>query len=181
METRYASENYDPHYRFNHLTACGYDDGPHYEWNEKFSFDTFQSTIDQCNRSELNDLDESLCCLEIGSWRTMEDLNQFLLCKTSAIRRMILGQDLDEVIGDTGDSLIPLFLPIEVADRCNKLIIDSLSEQGIDMDVPPITPAVQPEYNQKITRSDEAEGQMVYLWRINSINAWQLVDRRIDE
>lgn len=102
METNYASENYDSHYRVNHLTACGYDDGPHYEWNEKFSFDTFQAAIDKCNESELRDLNDSLQYLRIGSYQYQEDFEEHLSCKISAVRRMILGDDLDHVIGDTG-------------------------------------------------------------------------------
>lgn len=74
--------------------------------------------------------------------------------------------------------MIPVWLPVEVAERCNKLIVDSLNEQGIELDVLPITLAFGPERNEEISESEETEA---YLWRINSLNAWQLVDRRIDE
>lgn len=97
---------------------------------------------------------------------------------------MTLQKSLAEVSGPTGDSVIPLFLPAVVLDRCNELILAALKDHDLPHAEPPIIPALKPPSLEKIQASFEEQGIepcIPAFWRVDSIRAWQLIDRRIDE
>lgn len=90
---------------------------------------------------------------------------------------------LDEVMGETGDSIIPILAPPSVIERCNALITAALEEHGLPRSSEPsLVPALKPQFmDQAVQHTLEGETIMPMLWRIDAIRAWQLIDRRIDE
>lgn len=112
-----------------------------------------------------------------------DHLAEGLNCHPSSIRRMILGKTLSEVLSSAGDSVIPVFLPLPIIDRCNELILGALKDHNIPASEPPITLALRPHLQLQWTElQGTGENNLVpSFWRINAICAWQLIDRRIDE
>lgn len=100
----------------------------------------------------------------------------------SSIRRMVLAETLDEVLSSNGDSLIPIIVPMMVAEKCNQLILDALKEHDLPASAPSLIPALKPGTQQVIeNRSAEGEDLVPMFWHIDAIRAWQQIDRRIDE
>lgn len=105
-----------------------------------------------------------------------------LSVQPSSIRRMILAETLDEVLGSRGDSIIPVILPKMVAEKCNQLILDALKEHGLPAFEPSLIPALKPNRPQVMSnRSAEGEDLVPMFWCIDAVRAWQQIDRRIDE
>lgn len=98
-----------------------------------------------------------------------------------SIRRMILGKDLREVMSSDGNFRIPIFIPPGVVERCNSIIREALKDREIKETVPCLTPAFSEDVMERIRRDPSTDGCTVYLWQIDAMHAWQLVDRRIDE
>lgn len=97
---------------------------------------------------------------------------------------MTLGKTLQEVVGESGDTLVPIFLPPAIIDKCNDLILSALKDHNLPSSVPPLTPALKEQYMQQIGERMARRNNEVLLptlWHIDSITAWQLIDRRIDE
>lgn len=100
----------------------------------------------------------------------------------SKIRRMVLADSLEKVLSSEGDSIIPIILPMNVVEKCNQLVSDALSEHGLPASEPLLIPALKPEFQRPFTkRSTGGENLVPMLWHIDSVRAWQLIDRRIDE
>lgn len=90
---------------------------------------------------------------------------------------------LDEVMGETGDSIIPILVPPSVVEKCNALITAALEEHGLPRSSEPsLVPALKPQFmDQAVEHKLDEEEIMPMFWQIDAIRAWQLIDRRIDE
>lgn len=113
-----------------------------------------------------------------------EPVPQVYKCKPSRLHRISLGRRLQDVVGKTGDFLVPIFLPEVIIDKCNDLILSALKDHNLPSSVPPLTPALKEEYMSQVEEAMEELGVEVFLptlWHVDSIRAWQLIDRRIDE
>lgn len=94
---------------------------------------------------------------------------------------MVLRSTLDEVMGEEGDSIIPVCAPPAVVDKCNSLIAAALEDHGLPgSSEPSLIPALRLQFMERVTPIS-GETLRPMFWRIDSIRAWQLIDRRIDE
>lgn len=109
---------------------------------------------------------------------------QRLTRDSNSIRRMALGTTLSDVLGPDGDSIIPVFLPPRVVERCNDLIADALKDHCLPNLEPSLSPAIKTDQLRQTEEDAESVGQEYLIptfWHIDAVRAWQLIDRRIDE
>lgn len=94
---------------------------------------------------------------------------------------MALCSTLDDVMGEDGDSIIPILLQPAVIEKCNALISAALEEHGLPRSSEPsLVPALKPRMMREVQAPD-GEQLVPVFWRIDAVRAWQLIDRRIDE
>lgn len=109
---------------------------------------------------------------------------QRLTRDSNCIRRMTLGATLSDVLGRDGDSIIPVFLPARVVERCNGFIADAAKDRGLPHLEPSLSPAIKSDQLRQAEEDAESVGQEYLIptfWHIDAVRAWQLIDRRIDE
>lgn len=101
--------------------------------------------------------------------------------KDTPIRRMFIGDNLDDVLGPEGNAVIPLFLPELFWTFANDLITLSLGERGLPSSQPPLTNGFKRTMPELSSLSFTGIPLNLAFGRIDSISAWQLIDRWIDE
>ncbi|KAF8319265.1 hypothetical protein DL93DRAFT_2164483 [Clavulina sp. PMI_390] len=171
-------------------SPIGYDEGPHYAWDESATFEKLQEAIKKVHRQETWQYATNLECyktdlLGLGGsrwrWNITDTLvSDALVNRKQRIQRMKLGETLEEVMGSEGDSEIPLHLPPAVMLKCNGLISAALRDHGLPYSEPSITHALNQKTMAEITSSFR-EDLIPVMWKIDSVRRWQLIDRRIDE
>ncbi|KAF8320032.1 hypothetical protein DL93DRAFT_2164204 [Clavulina sp. PMI_390] len=170
------------------LSPIGYDEGPHYAWDESATFEQLQDAIKKVHQRETRQYADNLTVYDVDipgldeqRWNADDTLvSEAFTSHEQHIRRMKLSETLDGVIGPDGDSEIPLHLPPSVMTKCNELIDAALQDHGIASTEPSVIPALKNHLTAKI-ESTYDEDLVPAIWRIDSIRCWQLIDRRIDE
>lgn len=76
--------------------------------------------------------------------------------------------------------MIPVFLPINVAKRCNDLVMTASKEQGIPCFRAPLTPLFVGQHPEHLDHLDN-EATVPMFWHCDSVRSWQQMDCRIDE
>jgi len=159
----------------------GYDETPHYAWNESFEFATFENTILGVNENERTQLQRNMsdCGYTAEGWRKRTNRPRFteLIKDSDKIRRIVIGKSLEDVLSDAGDTHIPLWIPENFASFANETIAKALVTHSL----PANTQALYSALKDPLDDSEVGGDLRPYYWRIDHLCAWQKIDRRIDE
>ncbi|KAK0185798.1 hypothetical protein F5146DRAFT_1163287 [Armillaria mellea] len=146
----------------NGFAHSSYDDSPAYEWNESFNHEDFRKSIDLFNDHEREGFAEAYESIE---WSRDGSID------VSAAARLTYGTSVDNVLSKEKDIQIPLILKKKFVEFANAVILKALEEAGIK-DCPPPLEAV---------RAKDSDEERAYMWRLNEVLNWQVIDRRVDE
>ncbi|PBK64475.1 hypothetical protein ARMSODRAFT_1087899 [Armillaria solidipes] len=146
----------------NGSAHSSYDDSPEYEWNESFNLEDFRESIDLFNDRERKGFTEAYESIE---WSRDDPID------VSAATRLNYGTSVDEALSKEKDIQIPLILKKKFVEFANTVILKALEEAGIK-DCPTPLEAV---------RAKDSDEEGAYMWRLNDVLNWQMIDRRIDE
>ncbi|KAF8328782.1 uncharacterized protein EI90DRAFT_3125526 [Cantharellus anzutake] len=175
--TTFASVDYT-----ENSSPVGYDETPHYAWNEKFKFADFESAIFHVNEKELDQLENNMSeCGYPTRWNGLHPRagSRFeeIVVDANKVGRMVIGKSLEKVLGSEGDFLIPLWLPEDFVSFANETIKNSLAAHHLPVDIEPLCLIS----NQPLQDTDASGNLRPYYWHIDRVCAWQKIDRRIDE
>jgi len=162
-------------------SPVGYDETPHYAWDENFRFADFEAAILKVNHRELIQFRENMsdCGYAAESWRRNSDRPSFteLVKDSEKIRRMVIKESLEEVLSPDGDTLIPLWIPESFVTFANEMISRALVAHCLPQNTQPLYSAL----NNPLEDSQVAGDLRPFYWKIDDLCAWQKIDRRIDE
>lgn len=83
-----------------------------------------------------------------------------------------------------------MIIPRSVMDKCNQLILEALGEHGLPASEPPVELAlkgtlldgwVERAQRKALEQGLSGDYDVPIFWNIDSVRAWQQIDRRIDE
>lgn len=202
MNTEWASVNYD-----EHTAPQAYDETTSVEWGPGFTLDMLRHSIERSNFRQFVDLENHLMTnIQIGEHTTDPLYYCSILMRGSLeatpvesvrdyredyIRRVIVADNIDAVLGSAGEMHLPLFLPPSVITFANDMIQEALREHDLPTELA-LTPVfikdqavVVQEWRDKYPRGLQHQRasfdeRSVY-WNMSPILAWQQIDRRIDE
>ncbi|KAK0225165.1 hypothetical protein EDD85DRAFT_980515 [Armillaria nabsnona] len=147
----------------NGAAHSSYDDSPEYEWSESFNLEDFSKSIDLFNDRERKGFTESYESIE---WSRDDPID------VSAAARLNYGTSVDKALSKEKDIQIPLILKKKFAEFANTMILKALEEAGIKDCPPPL---------EAVPRAKDSDEERAYMWRLNDVLNWQMIDRRIDE
>lgn len=134
-----------------------------YEWNESFNLEDFSESIDLFNDRERKGFTESYESIE---WSRDDPID------VSAAARLNYGTSVEKALSKDKDIQIPLILKKKFAEFANTMILKALEEAGIKDCPPPL---------EAVPRAKDSDEERAYMWRLNDVLNWQMIDRRIDE
>ncbi len=128
-----------------------------YEWDESFALESFCESIESFNEREAEGF------LETYNYISESDI-------TVSAARVTYGSSVNDVLTKEKNIQIPLILKKSFMDFANTTVLKALEEAGIK-DCPPPLAALEKDH----------DGERAFLWQLNSVLNWQMIDRRIDE
>ncbi|KAK0458461.1 uncharacterized protein EV420DRAFT_1542382 [Desarmillaria tabescens] len=146
----------------NGFAHSSYDDSPEYEWNESFNLEDFSASIDSFNDREIKGFTEAYESIE---WSRDGPI------KVSNAARVTYGASVDEALSKEKDIRIPLILKKKFVDFVNTMVLKALEEAGIKGSLPLL----------ETVGTNDSDEERAFMWRLNDILNWQMIDRRIDE
>ncbi|PBK72559.1 hypothetical protein ARMSODRAFT_1016511 [Armillaria solidipes] len=139
------------------FARLSYDDSPEYEWDESFTLESFRESIESFNEREAE-----------GFMETYDYISESDITVSAA--RVTYGSSVNDVLTKEKNIQIPLILKKSFIDFANTTVLKALEEAGIK-DCPPPLEALEKDH----------DGERAFLWQLNSVLNWQMIDRRIDE
>ncbi|KAK0210293.1 hypothetical protein DFS33DRAFT_1378273 [Desarmillaria ectypa] len=146
----------------NGFAHSSYDDSPEYEWNESFNLEDFGASIDSFNDRESKGFTEAYEPIE---WSRNDPI------RISTAARVTYGASVDKVLSKEKDIHIPLILEKKFVEYANIMVLKALEEAGIKDCLPPL----------QAIRANDSDEERAFMWRLNDVLNWQMIDRRIDE